>query len=81
MTHHRMITEKELQHFEFIFDKMEAWKKSANNDECPSFVQFWNESIGKELDKMKEFLSDNWLLEDNDIGLVSIKDFKKWREN
>jgi len=78
--HHRVITKEELNHFQFIFDKMDAWRKSANNDECPHFVKFWNKSVGKDLDKLKEFLSDNWLIEEKDVGLVSIKEYKKWHE-
>ena len=75
--HHRVITKEELNHFKFLFDKMDAWKKSANADEDKSFAQFWNETVGKDLDKLKLFLSENWLLEDKDLGLVDIKDYMK----
>jgi len=78
MSHHRVITKEELKHFEFIFDKFEAWKKSANNDEDKSFVKFWNETVGEDLNKMKKYISDNWLIEDKDIGLVSIGHYFKW---
>lgn len=78
--HHRVITKKELNHFKFLFDKFEAWKKSANNDKDPSFVKFWNDTVGKDLDKLKLFLSENWLIKDKDMGLVDIKRYMKLRQ-
>ena len=76
--HHRVITKEELDHFTFLFDKMDAWKKSANNDEDLGFRQFWNETVGKDLNKLKKFISENWLIEDEQRGLIDIKDYMKW---
>ncbi len=77
MKHHRVITKEELDHFTFLFDKMDAWKKSANADKDPSFVKFWNSTVGKDLDKLKLFISENWLIEDEQRGLVDIKYYMK----
>ena len=85
---HRVITEKELEHFEFLFDKMEQWRKSVNDRSVRvgvmydmnevGFKEFWNNTVGKDLDKLKSFLSENWLIEDKDGELRDIKDYKKW---
>ena len=85
---HRVITEKELKHFQFVFDKMDQWRKSVNdksvrigiyyNQDEIQFKEMWNNSTGKDLDKLKLFLSENWLMVDKDGELRDIKDYKKW---
>ena len=86
--HHRVITEKELEHFQFVFDKMEAWRKSVNdksvrvgimyNQDTIAFKKFWNDSVGKTLDKMKLYLAENWMIYDEDGVLRDINEYKKW---
>jgi len=88
MTHHRVLTKKELKHFQFVFDKMEAWKKSVNdksirigiyyNQDEILFKKYWNETVGKELDNIKKFILDNWLIEDKELGLINIGHYKRF---
>jgi len=89
-SHHRVITKEELKHFTFIFDKMDAWKKSVNdeserigimyNNDVISFKKFWNDTVGKDLNELKKYLSENWLIEDEQIGLMDIKDYIRWNK-
>ncbi len=86
--HHRVITEKELEHFQFVFDKIKAWKTHVNDSSVRvgimydqneiQFKEFWNNSVGKNLDKLLLYLSENWLIEDKDGVLRDINEYKKW---
>lgn len=67
---HREITKKELKHFQFVFDKLKAWKKSANNDSDPSFVEFWNNTAGKKIDSIIKFLEQNYFIGDDTLEEV-----------
>jgi len=84
----RVITKKELEHFQFVFDRIEGWRKQVNdrsvrvgimyNQDEIAFKEFWNNSVGKTLDKLKLYLAENWMIYDVNGELRDINEYKKW---
>ena len=67
---------------------LEKWEQYLNSEseregimykpDVIGFKKFWNETVGKHLNELEQYMLENWLIVDKQLGLVDIAHYKRW---